>query len=134
VKIFSLLQSFRTGCGAKFTLLFNAYREFFHMGKVVGASSWPATSSNIEVKKEQRFTCTSPYAFTAFTGKTFACSPANCVYGSINLNRFTSNNMWPKETRTTTFSIPISSYYLLTYLLTPWSRVLLEKLTSELCS
>jgi hypothetical protein len=24
--------------------------------------------------------------------------------------------------------------YLLTYLLTPWSRVLLEKLTSELCS
>jgi len=24
--------------------------------------------------------------------------------------------------------------YLLTYLLTPWSRVLLEKLTSKLCS
>jgi hypothetical protein len=32
----------------------------------------------------------------------------------------------PEITRTIT--------YLLTYLLTPWSRVLLEKLTSELCS
>jgi len=28
----------------------------------------------------------------------------------------------------------IKKAYLLTYLLTPWSRVLLEKLTSKLCS
>ena len=28
----------------------------------------------------------------------------------------------------------LNDLYLLTYLLTPWSRVLLEKLTSKLCS
>jgi len=32
------------------------------------------------------------------------------------------------------FGQPHRSLYLLTYLLTPWSRVLLEKLTSKLCS
>jgi hypothetical protein len=40
----------------------------------------------------------------------------------------------PPLTTTTTTIIVAAAAAAITYLLTPWSRVLLEKLTSELCS
>jgi hypothetical protein len=43
---------------------------------------------------------------------------------AVTAKRRASRSAYPRE----------SADYLLTYLLTPWSRVLLEKLTSKLCS
>jgi exonuclease III len=68
---------------------------------------------------------------TQFTTKTHFQIPQNNTYYTNKLFKISSTK---EGTSTEPNYHLIQTHFLLTYLLTPWSRVLLEKLTSELCS